>query len=101
MTENLKKVIDNFMSCLREVNELHHPNDYRRLRKIALEAVRAEEGIPRDEMEEAFQREITEQKLNKELFEKYYLEYISTLEIMYDTLQPLYKMGLIPEDFNY
>lgn len=101
MTENLKKAIDNFMGYLSTVNDIHHPNDYRRLCKVALEAVRAEDGIPRDEMEEAFHREVTEQKLNKELFEEYYTEYISTLEIMYDTLLPLYNKGLIPEDFNY
>ena len=101
MTKNLEKAIDNFMSYLSAVNKLHHPSDYRRLRKIALEAVREGDGIPREEMEKAFQREIEEQNLPKEPFEGFYQKYISTIGIMYDTLMPLQEKGLIPDDFNY
>lgn len=102
MNKDLEKEIMNFMDNLEFVNELHHPNDYRRLYNIALIACKNNEVIPYDLMQEKFNNAISERKLNEERFCLAYPEYIHTLEIAYDILKRMFDMHVVfPESMRF
>ena len=101
MKEKMLQAIHAFMDNLEAVNELHHPNDFRRLYDIALLACLSDSGIPYDEMQEEFEKILTERALNRERFEKAYTEYIRTLEIAYDVIYRMRNKIAIPSDFIF
>lgn len=101
MNDKVLQEIDLFMSNLSMVNELHHPNDERRLYNIALEAVKANEGVPRDEMWIAFENAVEVQELNVELFTQYYPKYINVLERAYDILNRINQEQPFDEHFKF
>ena len=57
MDQKLEQAIKCFMDNLESVNELHHPNDYKRLYNIALIATLNGTGVPYDELKEAFDKD--------------------------------------------
>lgn len=101
MSDKVQNAIDNFMSNLTAVNNLHHPNDERRLYNIALEAVRASRPIPRDEMRSTFEDAVREQNLNSSLFEEYFPKYLKVLERTYDILSRIHSAYPINESFRF
>lgn len=101
MSDKVQEAIDNFMSNLTVVNDLHHPNDERRLYNIALEAVRASRPIPRDEMRSTFDEAVRQQNLNSSLFEEYFPKYLKVLERTYDILSRIHKGSPIVESFRF
>ena len=103
MNEKISQSIENFFSYLSAVNELHHPNDEKRLYNIALEAVRFGEVIPRYEMQQVFEKQLKEQNLENRRteFEIYFQQYISILERTYEILKQLNKVIEIPKTFYF
>lgn len=101
MNEKILKEIEKFMHNLSAVNELHHPNDDRRLYNIALEAVKANEGVPRDEMRKEYDKAIKEQKLNSELYNQFYPKYINVLERAFDILYRINEKQPFNENFKF
>ncbi|MBQ8220927.1 MAG: hypothetical protein IJZ31_06950 [Bacteroidaceae bacterium] len=101
MKEKMLQAIHYFMDNLEAVNELHHPNDMRRLYDIALFACLSNSGVPYEEMREEFEKALIERNLNEERFEKDYFEYIKTLEIAYDVINRMRNKIAIPSDFRF
>ena len=89
------------MENLEVVNELHHPNDYRRIYDIALIACLEDKSIPYDEMKEEFDKALDERGLNRDRFEKAFPEYIATLEIAYDVINRMKDKVSIPSNFRF
>ena len=101
MKEKMQQAISNFMDDLKVVNELHHPNDYRKLYDIALFAYLYNSQIPYDAMNEAFNKVLEDKSLDRELFEKFYSEYIKTIEIAFDVIKRMSDKIDIPSDFKF
>lgn len=101
MEESLRSAIEQFMSYLSTVNDLHNSNDKCRLYNIALEAVKIGHPVPRDEMKELFEKAIEEQGLNKTVFNDFYLDYIGTVEIAHDVIERINSKNPIPSDFRF
>ena len=101
MREKMLQAIRSFMDNLEVVNELHHPNDYRRIYDIALMACLGGQVIPQDEMREEFERALDERGLNRGRFEKAFPEYIATLEIAYDVINRMKDKITIPTNFRF
>ena len=101
MNDKVLKEIDNFVFTLSAVNDLHQPNDERRLYNIALEAVRADAGVPRDEMRAAFEEALKAQNLNQDIFEKFYPKYINVLERAFDILRRIHEKQPFMDNFRF
>ncbi len=101
MERSLTQAIRSFMENLEVVNELHHPNDYRRIYDIALIACLGDKGIPYDEMREEFEKALNERNLVKDRFEEAYPKYITTLEITYDVINRMKDKISIPSNFRF
>ena len=101
MREKMLQAIRYFMDNLEAVNELHHPNDMRRLYDIALLACLSNSNIPYDEMREEFDKVLIERGLNKVRFEEDYPEYVKTLEIAFDVINRIKDKVSIPSDFRF
>ena len=100
--DNLEQAIKNFMDNLETVNELHHPNDYRRLYNIALIASLNGKNIPYDEMKEAFDKAINDREMNRKRFETAYPKYIQTIEVAYDIFNRIKENDYtISSDFRF
>lgn len=95
MSNDLEKVIQFFIDNLEQTNELHHPNDYRRLYNIALVAVSNNEQIPYDEFKSMLYNAVKERSLNKELFEATCPKYIDTLVIAYDIINRMKEKHVV------
>lgn len=95
MSNDLEKEIQFFIDNLEQINELHHPNDYRRLYNIALVAVTNNEQIPYDEFKSMVCNAVEERQLNRELFESACPKYINTLVIAYDIINRMKEKHVV------
>ena len=90
------------MDNLESVNELHHPNDYKRLYNIALIATLNGTGVPYDELKEAFDKAVNDRDLNRTRFETAYPDYIYTIEIAYEIFSRIKQNNYsISSDFRF
>ena len=102
MTTDLEREILSFYENLEQINELHHPNDYRRLYNIALIACCNNEKIPYDKMKKCLECAIKERNLNRCRFELAHTQYISTLEIAYDIIKRMKEQQVvIPNNMRF
>lgn len=102
MDQKLEQAIKCFMDNLESVNELHHPNDYKRLYNIALIATLNGTGVPYDELKEAFDKAVNDRDLNRTRFETAYPDYIHTIEIAYEIFSRIKQNNYsISSDFRF
>lgn len=102
MSNDLEKEIQFFIDNLEQINELHHPNDFRRLYNIALVAVSNNEQVPYEEFKSMVSNAVETRHLNRELFDDAYPKYINTLEIAYDIINRMKNKNVdIPNNLRF
>lgn len=101
MSDKVQEAIDNFMSNLKDIADLHRPTDEKRLFIIALEAVKANAPIPYEQMRVTYEKTISSQNLNKDFFDEFYKTYIEVVRIAFNVLSLINKKSPFENSFRF